>query len=178
MALAAKGKPDQASAEQKKLDAIAAAIPPDSDSWGSTRPGSARARIGDFGGEIGGGARRSRNGNQESSRRRRDSGFARLRGAAGVGTTPLREDARDGTARRGPNQRTRSRSFATIEGESRKWMVTQPDSRYVFARETPPDEIATVEDRFKKPWAHADVARRSRADYGRCCAKIGGLAIV
>jgi hypothetical protein len=155
MALAAKGKPDQASAEQKKLDAIATAIPADRIvGFNSARKllelGSAT-----LGGEI------------AAARGDHDTAIKNLRDAVAIQDSLAYEEP---PAWYYPVRETLGMELlaaakpADAEQVFRDDLKQNPENGWslnglaiCLRARNASDEIATVEDRFKKAWAHADV---------------------
>ena len=155
MAFAAKGKPDQASAEQKKLDAIAAATPPDRIVGFNSAKKLLELGSATLGGEI------------AAARGDHDSAIKNLRDAVAIQDSLAYEEP---PAWYYPVRETLGMELlaagkpADAEQVFRDDLKENPENGWslnglaiCLRARNASDEIATVEDRFKKAWAHADV---------------------
>ncbi len=155
MAFAARGKPDQASAEQKKLDAIAAAMP--SDRIVGFNSGKKLLELGSatLGGEI------------AAARGDHDAAIKNLRDAVAIQDSLAYEEP---PAWYYPVRETLGMELlaagkpADAEQVFRDDLKQNPENGWslnglaiCLRARNASDELATVEDRFKKAWAYADV---------------------
>ena len=155
MAFAAKGEPDQAAAEQKKLDAIAAAMP--ADRIVGFNSGKKLLELGSatLSGEI------------AASRGDHDTAIKNLRDAVAIQDTLNYEEP---PAWYYPVRETLGMELlaagkpADAEQVFRDDLKQNPENGWslnglaiCLRARNASDELAAVEDRFKKAWAHADV---------------------
>lgn len=161
IAFAAKGKAEQAGAEQKKLDAIAAAMPPDRIVGFNSGKKLLELGSATLGGEI------------AASRGDHDTAIKSLRSAVAIQDSlsyeeppawyyPVRETlGMELLAAGKPTDAEQVFRDDLKQNPENGWSLN--GLAICLRARNASDELATVEDRFKKAWAHADVQPPSAA---------------